>query len=116
MIKYLIPFVFNHQEIVSWVDTSLQWIKDHQGHEHQTDPTAFVYSIPNDQLKAKLFPVQNGGHRAIQQYNGGYLSFGYLGEAFFIHENFYDDEVADHVELYVPNITCKEYNLPAVFE
>ena len=63
--------------------TSLKLLKLRGG--QATDITAFVYLIrSNGQLKAQLFPVQNGGKDAIQYYYDGYLSFGPYGEAIFM--------------------------------
>ena len=53
---------------------------------HEDDATAFVYLIrSNGKLDPKLYPALENGNLSVQHYFSGYLSFGYLGDAFFIH-------------------------------
>ena len=81
-------------------DTGFPWTE-----EYEDDPFAFIYKIRS--AAVEIFPVKNGGKKAIQHYLAGYLSFGYNGMAMYISADHDDVEAT----CFACGNSCTEYNL-----
>ena len=69
--------------------TSISWDKSKCKTKsiQEDDPFAFIYLVrSNNGYKPQIFPVQNNGKGAIQQYRCGYLSFGDFGDVFYMDQ------------------------------